>query len=119
MKSNFESQQKREVRLEQAMFSLWLKESGEDNEEEIYHLKNCVRVAISECLTEKQVCYLSYYMAGYNQIEISEMCGVNKSTVSRTLNRGLKRLLGHIKYATPRTLRVANKVENTLMRLYK
>ena len=105
--------------LERSMFSAWLRESGETNEAAVEHLKNCVHVAIHECLTPKQREYLELYMSGYNGTEIAEMCGVNRSSVSRTISRGLRRLMSHIKYATPRTLKAEGKVRKSLVRLYK
>lgn len=116
---DYEADKTHEVHLEKAMFSLWLKESGESNDNGVEHLKNCIRVAISECLTEKQAYYLSLYLSGYNQTEISEMCGVSISTVSRTLARGINRLIERVKYATPRTLRVGSRVKKSLTGLYK
>ena len=110
---------KYEIHLEKVMFDTWLKESGETNEADIEHLQNCVHLAIKECLTKKQGQYLSLYLSGYNMIEIAEMCSVNKSTVSRTIGRGLDRVLNHIKYASPRTLRVKQRVAKRLSGLYR
>lgn len=104
--------------LEKAMFKAWISESGDTNEEAIDHLKNCIHVAISECLTPKQKKYLSLYLNGYNGTEIAEICGVNKSTVSRMLNWALNKLFERIKYATPATLRVEKRVRKNLTRLY-
>ena len=105
--------------LEKVIFDTWLKESGETNEADIDHIQNCVHLAIKECLTKKQRQYLSLYLSGYNMIEIAEMCSVNKSTVSRTIGRGLDHVLDHIKYASPRTLRVKRRVEKRLSGLYR
>lgn len=114
-----DANKKHEAHLEKAMFSLWLKESGESNDAWVEHLKNCVKVAMIECLTDAQKRYLSLYLNGYSQIEIANLCGVNVSTVSRTLNRGLNRLLARIKYATPRTLRAEQRVRKQLTALYR
>lgn len=109
----------RERQLEKAMFSLWRKESGETNDFLLEHLQNCVRVAVAEALTDTQRYYVSLYLSGYNQTEISQLAGVNKSTVSRTIDRGLARLLDRIKYATPSTLHVEDRVRKNLTRLYR
>ena len=108
-----------EIHLEKVMFDTWLKESGETNEADIDHLRNCVHLAVMECLTKKQRQYLSLYLSGYNMIEIAEMCSVNKSAVSRTIGRGLDHVLDHIKYASPRTLQVKRRVAKRLSGLYR
>ena len=111
--------ERRDAHLEKIMFKAWLKNSGESNDSQIEHLKNCIHIAIKECLTEKQRKYLSMYLCGYNQLEISKITAVNKSTVSRTLTRAINNLMGHIKYATPATLRAEKRVRKALTRLYK
>jgi DNA-directed RNA polymerase specialized sigma24 family protein len=115
---DYEKERIRQHQLEIVMFNLWRKESGETNEYLLEHLKNCVRVAISETLTDKQRYYLGLYLYGYSQTEISQLAGVNKSTVSRTINRALTRLLSRIKYATPATLHAEDRVHKYLTRLY-
>lgn len=114
-----ESTQDRTAYLEKCMYKLWLKAGGATNDDQIRHLKNCIRVAIRECLTEKQLLYLNDYMSGYNGIEISEKYRINRSTVSRTINRALDNLFSHIKYATPATLVCEKRARSYLTRLYK
>lgn len=109
---------KEELQLQKSMYRLWLDEVSETNDELVAHLKNCIRVAIRECLTEKQRQYLGMYLSGYSQIEISNMEGVNKSTVSRTINRAFNNLFDHVKYATPATLAMEKRVRNKWSRLY-
>lgn len=104
--------------LEKNLFDLWRKENGETNELALEHLKNCISVAISEVLTEKQRQCLRFYLSGYNQNEIAQMLGVNNSTVSRNISRGLDKLLSRIKYATPATLNVETRIRRNLTRLY-
>ena len=108
-----------ELHLEKAMYSAWLKESGESNNMSIEHLKKCVRVAIQEGLTEKQRQYLLLYLSGNSVSDISEIVGVKRSTVSVTLNRALDNLECRIKYATPRTLYVGKRVRKSLTGIYK
>lgn len=109
----------RDLYLEKAMYAAWLRESGETNSAQLAHLKNCVTQAITEALTDKQRVYLSHYMSGFNMVEIGQMCGVDTSTVSRTINRALDRLISRIKYATPTTLTCGNKVKKRLTLLYQ
>lgn len=108
-----------DYQLERQMFNLWLRETGETNDVQINHLKNCIHLAIERHLTDKQRQYLTLYMNGYNQIEIAELVGINKSTVSRTLNRALNALFDHIQYATPATLLATKRARKCLTRLYK
>lgn len=119
MTLDIDADKRRNAQLEKVMFSVWLKESGETNDNYMEHLKNCVRVAMHDALTDRQRECLGLYLSGYSQIEISEMLGINKSTVSRNINRGLKRLLDRIKYATPRTLKVEQRVRKNLTALYR
>lgn len=114
-----ESTLDRTAYLEKCMYKMWLKAVGATNDDQIRHLKNCIKIAIRECLTKKQLLYLSDYMSGYNSLEIAEKHGINRSTVSRTLNRALDNLFSHIKYATPGTLRCEKRVRSYLTRLYK
>ena len=113
-----EKNKNHEIHLEKAMYALWRKESGETNELQLEHLKNCISVGIQEALTEKQRYYVGLYMSGYNQREISKMTGVNPSTVSRNISRGLNNLLSRIKYATPTTLHVEKRLRKSLTKLY-
>lgn len=108
-----------ELFLEKSMFNLWRRDAGETNEAWLAHLKNCIRVAVLETLTDKQREYLGFYLSGYSQREIAQITGVNTSTVSRGINRALDKLLSRIKYATPATLLVEHKVRKNLMRLYR
>ena len=112
------SDKKFDAHLEKAMFSLWLKESGETNDAFIDHLKKCIHVAMLETLTEKQKRYVVLYLNGFNSVEIAEICGKSVSCVSRTINRGLDNIVSRIKYATPRTLLVEHRVRKRLTRLY-
>lgn len=114
-----EANAKREAHLNKVMYNAWLKELGETNESDMLHLKNCVRLAIQEALTDKQRQYLCLYLSGYNGTEISELCGVNVSTVSRTTKRAVNNLVSRIKYATPRTLYADRRVRKNFLGLYR
>lgn len=59
-----------------------------------------IRRAISECLTEKQRKYIvKYYFEGLRIPQIAGQAGVAKSTVSRTIKRGRKRLENALRLA--------------------
>lgn len=114
-----ESTLDRTAYLEKCMYKLWLKAGGATNDDQIRHLKNCIKFAVRECLSEKQLLYLSAYMSGYTVVEIAEEYGKNKTTISRTLHRALDNLFSHIKYATPATLVCEKRARSYLTRLYK
>lgn len=119
MYKDSEQEKRRTAHLEKAMYSAWLKESGESGDEWVSHLRECVQVAMNECLTQKQSEYLSLYLSGYSVGEIAEMCDVATSTESRTMSRGLNKITERIKYATPRTLHAAKRVKKKLTGIYK
>lgn len=114
-----EANAKHEAHLQKVMYNAWLKESGETNESDMLHLKNCVRLAIQEALTDKQRQYIFLYLNGYNGVEISKLCGVNASTVCRTTQRAVNNLFSRIKYATPRTLYAEKRARKNFVRLYQ
>lgn len=71
------------------------------------HAKHCVMVAIAEELTYAQKLYITaYFIDGLNMQEIGEKYGVNKSTVSRTIARGEKRLFRALRYSNPRFIKL-------------
>lgn len=74
----------------------------EDNSEEHSRLKQNLRRALMEELTEKQRQYaLMYYGRRMTMPEIAEELGLNRSTVSRTLRRVRSRLQRVLKYTSP------------------
>ncbi|MBR4554757.1 MAG: sigma-70 family RNA polymerase sigma factor [Ruminococcus sp.] len=53
-----------------------------------------LRDMVTDCLTATQRHYLlMYYRDGKTVAEIANVCGVNKSTVSRTVNRAKQKLM--------------------------
>ena len=60
---------------------------------------------MSADVTEKQrTALLLYYAEGYNMREIGEQMGVDKSTVSRTIKRGERRLQRCLRYGAAHLL---------------
>ncbi|WP_295156861.1 RNA polymerase sigma factor [uncultured Ruminococcus sp.] len=54
-----------------------------------------LRRLMEDNLTKKQKCYIIlYYKEGLTVNAIAERCGVDRSTVSRTITRGRQRLTG-------------------------
>lgn len=64
-----------------------------------------LREIVNSDLTKKQKCYIMmYYRDGLTVEQIAECCGVVKSTVSRTINRGRERILNGVKKQALRRL---------------
>ena len=70
-----------------------------DNSAQHSRLKRNLLRALKEDVTPKQRrALLMYYSQGLNMREIGEQLGVDKSTVSRTIQRGEKRLRRCLRY---------------------
>lgn len=70
-----------------------------DNSAQMTQLKRNLSAALRQDVTPKQRQYLLlYYGKGLNLDQISQMLGVNKSTVSRTMKRGRERLHRCLRY---------------------
>ncbi len=80
-------------------FSTWLREQGGDNSEQLGRLRRNLRRAREQELTPRQQQMLRmYFDDGQNMVEIAEVLGVNRSTVSRTLMRARRRLYRCLRY---------------------
>lgn len=77
-----------------------------DNSQEISRLKRNLIRALQEDVTSKQrQMLLMYYAEGKNMREIGEIMGVDRSTVSRTIQRGERRLQRCLRYGAETYLR--------------
>ncbi len=75
-------------------------ESRGDNSSDIARLKRNLAKIRSQELTQRQAEIISlYYDRGMNTVEIAQALGTNKSTVSRTLERGRKRIKKYLQYS--------------------
>ena len=73
--------------------AMYSRQMAADNSKEISRLKRNLIRALREDVTAKQrQALLLYYAEGKNMRVIGESLGVDKSTVSRTINRALSRL---------------------------
>ncbi|MCL2088388.1 MAG: sigma-70 family RNA polymerase sigma factor [Oscillospiraceae bacterium] len=74
-------------------------QAGVSNSTKIEHARQVIRQAIKADLSprQKQIVCL-YYSDGLNTVQIARELGLNKSTVSRTLKRGINNLQKHLKY---------------------
>lgn len=79
--------------------TVWMRENGEDNAEQLSRLRRNLRRAREQELTPRQRQVLAlYYDQGLNMVEIGRRLGVNRSTVSRTLVRAKERLYRVLRY---------------------
>jgi len=78
---------------------VWLQENAEDNQAQLNHLRRCLHLARQQELTLRQQQVLSlYYDQGMNIPQIALKLGVNRSTVSRTIQRAKERLYRCLRY---------------------
>jgi len=86
--------------------AVYARQISSDNSGEISRLKRNLLRALREDVTAKQrQVLLMYYGQGMNMREIGEHLGVDKSTVSRTIKRGEKRLQRCLRYGAEAYLR--------------
>ena len=86
--------------------AVYARQMAADNSTEISRLKRNLIRALREDVTEHQrQMLLLYYAEGLNMREIGERLGVDKSTVSRTLKRGERRLRRCLRYGAEAYLR--------------
>ena len=89
-----------------ADMAVYSRQMASDNSQELDRLKRNLIRALREDVTEKQrKVLLLYYAEGYNMREIGEQLGVDKSTVSRTIKRGERRLQRCLRYGAEAYLR--------------
>lgn len=81
---------------------------AEDNSKQINRLKRNLTHALRQDVTQRQREYMVlYYGQGMSMEAIARQCGVNKSTVSRTLKRGRQRLYRCLRYGAANLLEQA------------
>ena len=96
----------RRGQLYAADMALYSMQMASDNSKEISRLKRNLIRALQEDVTERQwQTLLMYYAQGYNMREIGERLGVDRSTISRTIKRGERRLQRCLRYGAEAYLR--------------
>ena len=89
-----------------ADMAMYTRQIQADNSQEISRLKRNLIRALREDVTAKQrEMMLLYYAEGKNMREIGELLGIDKSTVSRTIKRGERRLQRCLRYGAEAYLR--------------
>lgn len=82
---------------------------AQDNKEQMNRLKRNLTHALRQDITQRQREYMMlYYGKSMSMEAIAQQCGVNKSTVSRTLKRGRQRLYRCLRYGAANLLEQAN-----------
>ena len=96
----------RRGRLYAADMAVYSRQMAGDNAQELSRLKRNLIRAMQEEITPKQrQALLLYYAEGLNQREIAERLGVDRSTISRTIKRGERRLQRCLRYGAESYLR--------------
>ncbi len=91
-----------DLQLTKAAFDLWLHADDEDNLADIERAKRMLPIVLEECVTPVQREYImKYYIEQMSTVEIAEFYGVNTSTVSRTIRRGINRAYGYLRFVSP------------------
>ena len=81
---------------------------ADGNQAQMGRLKRNLSHALRQDVTQKQREYMAlYYGQGMSMEAIAQACGVNKSTVSRTLKRGRQRLYRCLRYGASNLLEQA------------
>ena len=96
----------RRGKLYAADMAMYSRQIAADNSREISRLKrNLVRCLREDVTSKQRQVLLLYYAEGKNMREIGEALGVDKSTVSRTIKRGERRLQRCLRYGAEAYLR--------------
>lgn len=96
----------RKGKLYAADMAMYTRQIEADNSQEISRLKRNLIRALREDVTPKQrQALLLYYAEGKNMREIGEHMGVDRSTISRTIKRGERRLRRCLRYGAEAYLR--------------
>ena len=89
-----------------ADMAVYTRQMAADSSQEVSRLKRNLLLALREDVTQRQrQTLLMYYAEGRTMQEIADQLGVDKSTVSRTIKRGERRLQRCLRYGAERYLR--------------
>lgn len=96
-----------ELEQERAAFRSWLSVLDKTEDESRNLALRNMRIAVKEELTDRQREILLLYYCSTPRMtmeDIGKELGIDKSSVSRTVSRGRKRLLRVLKYSSPALL---------------
>ena len=90
-----------------ADMAVYVRDMAESNSEQMGRLRRNVMLALREDVTPRQrECMERYYHKRLNMRQIAELMGVDKSTVSRTIKRGERRLCRCLRYGAEQLLKL-------------
>ena len=87
-----------ELQLDMIVADYFRRGHGEDNSERRKRVSDTLFEILNKELTEKQREYIYDMLAGNKYEAIAQIHGVDKSTVCRTVNRGLHRIKKYSRY---------------------
>lgn len=91
-----------DLQLQHLSFDLWLRSGGDDNRVDLEKAKRYIPIVLDECVSVTQKKYImAYFFENLNIYEIAQRYGVNPSTVSRTINRGLGNAYKYLRFVSP------------------
>ncbi|OUN08367.1 hypothetical protein B5G43_03030 [Flavonifractor sp. An92] len=92
--------------LDRAAFELWVRSDGADNLADLDRLRHVLPLVLEECCTATQQLYIQrYFIDRWSVAQIAAMYGVNKSTVSRGIHRGMDRAHKYLRFLSPLFMR--------------
>lgn len=102
------------IQSDQRAFRDWQEDGRSDNSASLARARKTLPIALRNYISDTQQMYLfAYFGEGLTMPEIAERYGVNKSTVSRTIGRGLDRLYDCLRFVSPE-FRELDEVRKTL-----
>lgn len=94
-----------ELAMQTIAFQQWMMASRDRPDEDRSYALKMMGEAVKEELSPIQQTYiLAYLVDGHTMQEIGDIYGVSKSSVSRTVNRGIEKLRRVLKYTNPKLL---------------
>ena len=91
-----------DLQLQHAAFDLWLGAEGGDNLADLDRMKRILPLVLDDVCTVTQRDYIMEFFVGRRTVsQIADAHGVNKATVSRTINRGLDRAYRYLRFVSP------------------
>lgn len=103
--------------IDKVAYNYWFRKQFQEDDYEAFPIKGLLYKAIELELSDTQKTYFNlYYFEGLNCTEIAEQCGVNKSTVSRTLKKSRYKLLNALKYTNSKWLKIFEDGKDVFMK---
>lgn len=99
-----------ELQMNQSAFDLWISAENNDDFSDLERVKRILPLILEECCTEKQRKYIMHYFAeGMTIPQIAKLYSVNKSTVSRTIHRGISSAYSYLRFCSPLFIKTPKK----------